>query len=124
VVDDEFFLSAEFIRRWEGEPSGEPKFVCKVLGAVVERRIFFGSARALPSRENSRYTIRHSPFAAVQPLANCYSLLAIRRSPIASRQSPFAAVLARQEPRPPNFRVLRLLSHVPFQVGGYGDETC
>ena len=97
MVDDEFFLSAEFIRRWEGEPSGEPKFVCKVLGAVVERRIFFGSARALPSRENSRYTIRHSPFAAV---------------------------LARQEPRPPNFRVLRLLSHVPFQVGGYGDETC
>jgi len=35
-------------------------------------------------------------------------------SPFAIRQSPIAAVLARQEPRPPIFIVPRPASHDPF----------
>ncbi len=81
-------------------------FEFKVLGAVVERRIFSAVQEHCPPE-----TIRHS-------------LLAIRRSPFATRYLTFAVFLARQEPRPPNFRVLRPLSHVLFQVGGYRNETC
>jgi len=51
VVDDEFFLSAEFIRR-------------KILeGASLDAPKIFGSAGALPSRKP--LAIRYSPLAAV-----------------------------------------------------------
>jgi len=71
VVDDEFFLSAEFIRQ---------KFL---EGASPDAPKIFGSAGALPSK-----AIRQSP-------------VAIRCSLFATRHSLLAAVSARQEPRPP-----------------------
>jgi len=54
------FLSAEFIWRWEGEPSGEPIWV-QGAGCGCWAPNFFGSAGALPFRKTSR----QSPFAAV-----------------------------------------------------------
>ena len=88
---DGFFLSAEFIRRWEGEPPSEPNLSARCeVQFLRAQKIFFGSAGALPSRK----------FAV---------------SPFASRYSLFAVVLARQEPRPPIFLVPRPASHDPFR---------
>jgi hypothetical protein len=90
---DGFFLSAEFIRRWEGEPPSEPNLSarCEVQFLRAQKIFFFGSAGALPSRK----------FAV---------------SPFASRYSQIAAVSARQEPRPPIFAfVPRPASHDPFR---------
>ena len=57
------FLSAEFIRRriivWEGEPPGEPKFKCGVLGAIGNFKCqkILGSAGALPYRKTIRQSL-------------------------------------------------------------------
>ena len=66
------------------------------IAHLVMHRNFFSSARALPSK-----TTLHSLLAVRQwTFAACYSLFAAVQ-PVANRQSLIAAVLARQEPRPP-----------------------
>jgi hypothetical protein len=63
---DGFFLSAEFIRRWEGEPPSEPNLSARCeVQFLRAQKIFFGSAGALPSRNlpfhHSPVAIRYSP---------------------------------------------------------------
>jgi hypothetical protein len=57
-------------------------------------RLPFATCYSPLTTRQSPFTIRYSPFATR------HSLLAVVL-PVASRYSPFAAVSARQEPRPP-----------------------
>ena len=66
---DGFFLSAEFIRRWEGEPPSEPNLSARCEVQFLRAPKFFSAVREhcppekLLATRHSPFTIRHSPLA-------------------------------------------------------------
>jgi len=65
---DGFFLSAEFIRRWEGEPPSEPNLSARCeVQFLRAQKIFFRQCRstALQKFAVSPFASRYSQIAAV-----------------------------------------------------------
>jgi hypothetical protein len=80
---------------------------CEVLGAVVKQRNLAAVRKHCPPKNyQSLFANRHS--------LSHQSLIASHYLPFTIRYSPFAAVSARQEPRPPIFS--RPSSHAPRPV--------
>jgi hypothetical protein len=52
--DGEFSECRIYSAFWEGEPPGEPKLSARCEVQLLKAEKFLGSARALPSRKNSR----------------------------------------------------------------------
>jgi len=91
VVDERFRERRIHSAFWESLTGGSCSSTTEKFYAAVQEHSppeteFFGTVVAVPSREI---------------LSGSEGALPSRKKPFANRYSPFAAILARQEPRPP-----------------------